>query len=200
MSNLQFSGAPGYKYRLAFLSSGIDEKLPVNQEFKELYSTSSIEFDFFVELRNCQRGEYFTQVGKCIWCEPSMGYALVEMKEPGDCKPCPWDRGTCKGGNNIGPNPGYWRKNENSTNFIRCPNPDACLGWVAPTWNPMGQCAEGQNGTLCAECMPGYSLTGVAKCGKCPDLTSNVVKMVGIIFLVIGLFVFMVRSTIAGAT
>jgi hypothetical protein len=48
--------------------------------------------------------------------------------------------------------------------------------------------------------MPGYSLTGVAKCGKCPDLTSNVVKMVGIIFLVIGIFFFMVRSTIAGAT
>jgi hypothetical protein len=129
-----------------------------------------------------------------------MGYALVEMKEPGDCKPCPWDRGTCKGGFNIGPNPGYWRKNENSTNFIRCPNPDVCLGWVAPTWNTLGQCAEGQNGTLCAECMPGYSSTGIAKCGKCPDLTSNVVKMVGIIILVIVLFVLMVRSTIAGAT
>jgi len=48
--------------------------------------------------------------------------------------------------------------------------------------------------------MPGYSLTGVAKCGKCPDLTSNVVKMVGIVILVVCLFVFMVRSTIAGAT
>jgi hypothetical protein len=55
-------------------------------------------------------------------------------------------------------------------------------------------------GVLCAECKPGYSLTGLAKCGKCPDLTSNVVKLVGMVILVAALFVFMVRSTLAGAT
>lgn len=48
--------------------------------------------------------------------------------------------------------------------------------------------------------MPGYSLTGLAKCGKCPDLISNVVKLVGVMLLVVVLFVLMVRSTIAGAT
>jgi hypothetical protein len=48
--------------------------------------------------------------------------------------------------------------------------------------------------------MPGYSLTGLAKCGKCPDLTSNVVKLAGMVILVGALFVFMVRSTLIGAT
>lgn len=48
--------------------------------------------------------------------------------------------------------------------------------------------------------MPGYSLTGLAKCGRCPELVSNVVKLVGVMLLVIVLFVFMVRSTLASAT
>ena len=77
VSNLMFSGAPGYKYRLAFLSSGIDEKLPENVLFKDRFKDEQIEFDFFLELRECEKGEYFSLVGKCIWCEPSMGYALV---------------------------------------------------------------------------------------------------------------------------
>ena len=86
-----------------------------------------------------------------------------------------------------------------STNFIRCPDPDVCLGWVAPDWNPMGACSEGQNGVLCANCDPGYSLTGLAKCGLCPNLISNVVKLALVVILIIILFVLMVRSTIAGA-
>ena len=60
VSNLQFSAAPGYKYRLAFLSSGIDEKLPMNEDFKLKYQEPTIEFDFYLELRKCNLGEYFT--------------------------------------------------------------------------------------------------------------------------------------------
>lgn len=126
----------------------------------------------------------------------STGYSLVEMKKPGTCKPCPTDRTTCLGGTDIRPKRGYWRKSENSTNFIRCPNPDVCIGWAPPYPDPKGNCSVGNRGILCAECEPGFSLTGLAKCGKCPELISNVVKMVGIMFLVIFLFTFMVRSTI----
>jgi len=64
----------------------------------------------------------------------------------------------------------------------------------------MGACSEGQTGTLCATCLPGYSLTGLAKCGRCPDLTSNIVKLCGLMIAVAILFVLMVRSTLAGAT
>jgi len=65
------------------------------------------------------------------------------MTSPGDCTPCPVDRADCEGGPNIGPLPGYWRSANTSSNFIRCPNPSACLGWVAPDWNPLGACSEG---------------------------------------------------------
>lgn len=60
IQGLIFSGAPGYDYRLAFLSSGIDESLPVNRDFKKRENESSIEFDFFLNLRQCIVGEYFT--------------------------------------------------------------------------------------------------------------------------------------------
>jgi len=108
------------------LSNGIDEKLPVNIEFKKHFDISAIEFDFLVDLRNCSRGEKFTTLGKCIWCDASMGYSLVNMTEPGDCRACPNDKALCTGGYNIGPDPGYWRSSEYSTNFLRCPNPKAC--------------------------------------------------------------------------
>ncbi len=38
VDNLQFSGAPGYNYSLLFLSSGINENLPANEEFLEAVS------------------------------------------------------------------------------------------------------------------------------------------------------------------
>ena len=32
------------------------------------------------------------------------------------------------GGHELFPQPGYWRFNENSTNFLLCPLKEACLG------------------------------------------------------------------------
>ncbi len=149
-------------------------------------------------LRECKVGEYFNQVGKCIWCES--GFSLTAMKEPGDCKPCDVEKASCTGGNDIGPKPGFWRPSNTSSNFMRCPNPDVCLGWIAPTWNPMGQCTEGYGGVLCAECAPGYSLTGTAKCAKCPEMGSNIAKLAIMTLLLIGMFSFMVRSTLNSAS
>ncbi|TNV88247.1 hypothetical protein FGO68_gene13755 [Halteria grandinella] len=200
IDDLEFSAAPGYNYKLTFLSTGIDEELPQNEEFKELLDTSTIDFDFNVTLRECEIGEYFTEVGKCIKCDAAQGYSLKQMVEPGDCEACPSDKAECSGGNDIGPKPGYWRSSNTSDNFLRCPNPDVCLGWVSPDYNPMGACAKGYSGVLCAECEPGYSLTGLAKCAKCPDMVSNVIKLSGMMLLIIGIFTFMVRSTLNSAT
>lgn len=122
------------------------------------------------------------------------------MTQPGDCKACPSDKAECSGGNEIGPKPGYWRSSNVSDNFLRCPNPDMCLGWVEPDWNRMGACVTGYSGVLCAECEPGYSLTGLAKCAKCPDMTSNIVKLTGMMLLMVAVFTFMVRSTLNSAT
>ena len=32
------------------------------------------------------------------------------------------------GGHDLFPKSGYWRLNENSSNFFKCPNEDSCLG------------------------------------------------------------------------
>ena len=52
---------------------------------------------------------------------------------------------------------------------------------------------------LCAECKAGYSLTGTAKCAKCPEMSSNVTKLVFMALLLVGMFSFMVRSTLNSA-
>lgn len=48
--------------------------------------------------------------------------------------------------------------------------------------------------------MAGYSLTGTAKCAKCPEMTSNIVKLVFMALLLVGMFSFMVRSTLNSAS
>lgn len=132
-------------------------------------------------------------------CDSSQGFSLVAMTSPGSCVPCPSDKAACDGGSMIGPLPGFWRPSNSSSGFLTCPNPQACLGWVEPDFNPMGSCLEGYSGVLCAECDSGYSLTGLAKCSQCPDFTSNVVKLTGMVIAVIAVFAFMVRSTLLGA-
>jgi hypothetical protein len=44
INGLEFAGAPGYDYKLKFLSSGVDEALPENQEFKEVLKVEEIDF------------------------------------------------------------------------------------------------------------------------------------------------------------
>jgi hypothetical protein len=70
---------------------------------------------------------------------------------------------------------------------------------LAPENNPQGECLEGYNGILCADCVPGYSRTGTFECSLCPDLTSNIIKLVAVTLIVIGGVCFIIRSTIQGA-
>ena len=65
------------------------------------------------------------------------------MKQPGSCIECPTTKAICLGGNDIGPRPGFWRTSNYSANFIQCLYPEACLGMIAPDYNPQGSCNEG---------------------------------------------------------
>eukprot|EP00347_Sterkiella_histriomuscorum_P016469 403353061 len=202
IQDLTFTAAPGYKYRLSFTSSGIDDSLPENKKFMKTNQITAIDYNFFVKLRECIVGEYFTQVGKCIYCEANVGFSLIKMTSPGDCEECPVERAYCEGGANLGPRPGYWRRTNSSSNFIKCMNPSACLGWFPldlTTYQPLGQCADGYQGILCAQCKAGYSSTGNFQCGKCPGMAQNIIIMMLIIIGVGLMFVMMVRSTLAGA-
>lgn len=70
-------------------------------------------------------------------------YSLFKMTQPGDCKKCPTAKAICFGGSNIGPKPGYWRKNNITSNFIKCLYENACLGMLPPDNNPIGKCDTG---------------------------------------------------------
>lgn len=104
---------------------------------------TDIDYKLTIGLRECEVGEYFTSAGKCIECEAGVSYSLVQMTSPGDCTACPTQKATCVKGSQIGPNPGYWRKNNITSTFVKCLNTNACLGMVPPTYDPLGDCADG---------------------------------------------------------
>lgn len=88
------------------------------------------------------------------------------MTDTGSCKTCPTDMAICMGGANIGPKPGYWRSSNTTDNFIECQYYYACLGMISPDYNPVGDCATGYEGILCAECEVGYSRVYDYQCAK----------------------------------
>jgi len=99
-----------------------------------------------VALRECIEGEAYTDAGKCDECDPDKEYSLALLSEPGNCKECQTKKATCLGGSKIGPKRNYWRESNMTDAFIECLNSRACLGFVAPTWNPKGQCETGFSG------------------------------------------------------
>lgn len=121
------------------------------------------------------------------------------MSQPGSCESCPSEKATCYGGTNVGPKPGYWRKSNNTSNFIECLVYSACLGMIPPQNDPMGTCATGYQGILCTDCQKGYSRTGDYECSQCPEQSSNIVRLAFIFLIVIFGLVFMIRSTLMGA-
>ena len=58
------------------------------------------------------------------------------MNEPGNCIACPTEKAVCYGGSNMGPKPGFWRKNNYTSTIIGCLFVPACLGMIPPENNP----------------------------------------------------------------
>ncbi|CDW82348.1 UNKNOWN [Stylonychia lemnae] len=188
LKDIIFTGAPGENYQLSFASDGIDPDKPANKDpiIQSALNSTAIDFDLNISLRECQVGEKFTDAGACDPCPIEKSYSLVKMTEPGQCKTCPTSKAVCNGGSNIGPQPGYWRKNN-------------VTGMVPPQNDPQGQCYTGYAGILCADCNPGYSVTGAFQCGKCPEYAQNIFRIVAIILVGIVVIILLIRSTLQGA-
>ncbi|CDW88760.1 UNKNOWN [Stylonychia lemnae] len=201
IKDIIFTGAPGEKYQLSIVSDGIDPDKPANKELllQQSQNSTIIDFDLNISLRECQVGEKFTDAGACDPCPAEKSYSLVKMLEPGQCVTCPTSKAVCSGGSNIGPQPGYWRKNNVTSTFIKCFNYGACLGMVPPQNDPQGQCYTGYAGILCTDCNPGYSLTGSFQCAKCPEYAQNVLRILAILIVGVVVIAFMIRSTLQGA-
>ena len=169
VSEIGFTATPGYNYSLRFGSQAINKDkvsaspsellsisiknftkadqifIPSNRNFSMMTNLTEVDLQVKVNisLRDCEIGEQFQWNGKCNSCPTNMSFSLIKMDEPGECKACPSDRAICNGGKDIGPLPGYWRKNNKTDNFIGCLHRPACLGMIAPEFNPKGSCAVG---------------------------------------------------------
>ncbi|CDW82324.1 UNKNOWN [Stylonychia lemnae] len=194
---ISISGNPGSAYKLVITTDGIDLSKKSNQDEMAEKGTLNLDSDLQIQLRECEIGEQFTVIGKCQKCEQS--FSLIKMKQPGTCENCPTEKAICNGGAEIGPQPGFWRKNNQSKVFIQCLFAQACLGMVPPQNNPLGECFIGYQGILCADCMNGYSRDNDYQCAECPEPALNVLRLITIFIAIVILIVLIIRSTLKGA-
>jgi hypothetical protein len=131
-----FTGAPGSTFKINFDGDGIDETKVANKDYMNTTNVTSIDYSLYVNLRDCEVGEYFTESGQCLMCPTGTTFTSEIMTEPGECEPCPDTKASCYGGTNVGPKSGYWRKSNYTANFLKCYNSDACLGMIPPDYDP----------------------------------------------------------------
>jgi len=68
----------------------------------------------------------------------------------------------CLSGAKIGPEEGYWRKDNYTDNFLRCFEGNvSCISLfrnksTSSNYSATGNCGPGYYGALCTACMPGY--------------------------------------------
>ncbi|CAG9320351.1 unnamed protein product [Blepharisma stoltei] len=173
-SEIIITGDPGSTVGFSFTSSIVSSSL----------SDSSLYF----KLRECEIGEALA-TKSCQIC----AYGTYNLAAGDPCKDCPASA-KCYGKNNIFPKQGYWRVNNLTDNFFKCPNSDACLGGI-DTNNSIGACKKGYYGNLCQSCENGYSRNGENVCSECPNPTTNSLIMLGMTALALIIVLIMTRSS-----
>lgn len=63
ISGVKFTGTPGSTFKISFKGDGINEDLPENVAYQQSNSLTTIENSLYVEIRECEVGEYFTEDG-----------------------------------------------------------------------------------------------------------------------------------------
>ena len=153
-----------------------------------------------VGLRQCIEGEQFVLSGAWVQWQKDTEYLLTRYSSPGSWKECQPTKMRCFGGSDIGPMPGYWRRNNETDNFIEWFHSPACQGYdkVEFTDNT-GNCSEGYYGKLWSGCKVDYSREGVYQCSKCPDPVVNAFVITLILIAYVVSLVLTVKSTLSGA-
>ena len=152
-----------------------------------------------IALRTWVAGESFSSTGAWIeWASPNY-YSLEQQTSPGSWKGWQTSKMYCKGGSDVGPKPGYWRSSLTSDTFISCLYSGACLGYVSPSNNKLGEWFEGYQGVLWADWAANFSKTSSYKWGKCPNPTWNIIRLLLIFLAIIIGIILIVRSTLSGA-
>ncbi|CDW73142.1 UNKNOWN [Stylonychia lemnae] len=150
---------------------------------------------FLAETRLCIAGEQYTTDHRCNKC-PIYTYNYFPPLNATICKACSM-YAQCFNGTSVSPISGYWRSSNTSESFIRCPRVESCQ--KGNQLNPLGQCSEGYEGIVCANCKPGFSKISNFQCSKCPSATQNTIKLFFILLCAVLVVVFLVRSTLLSA-
>ena len=109
-------------------------------------------------------GEQFTEKNTCEVC-PEGTYLMTATKAPRQCKPCE-PNSLCLGGNHLAPQEAFWRANPQTTMFLQCINPDACLAGDIDF--PSQHCREQYEGPLCSKCVGNFYIAGADNvCYEC---------------------------------
>ena len=184
---------------MSFTTTGIDTSLPSNAAYLKTSSSATTSLAVSIVLRNWITGESFSTNGACVeWKGPNY-YSLSTQSSPGNCKSWQTNWMYWYGGSNVGPKPGYWRSANTSDNFIACLFSPACLGYVSPSNNNLGECFTGYQGILWADCVPGFSRTSGFEWGLCPNQVWNVIRLLLVFIAVIIGIAILIKSTLSGA-
>ena len=165
----------------------------------KLFSNPVERFDdpvaHVIHARTCQQGETYGEALTCLPCEP--GFRLYEAQlEPGTCDEC-LETENCFGSNQTSPKPTYWRSYATSTNYLKCFNPDACLGGGQES--PLGDCKEGYGGIMCANCVGRFRRQGAFECEECSSLGVNIFISVLYILILLSAVIILVRTSMRGS-
>jgi hypothetical protein len=67
---------------------------------------------------------------------------------------------------------------------------------IPPDDNPMGECAAGYQGILCADCSAGHMRSVDYTCKKCPDSSTNIIRFIFVLIAVILFICFIIKATL----
>ena len=204
ISNVKYIAEPNSTQGLQLLTNAIDYSIPSNLAFITAYNQlhglngTSIDINISVIMRPCLSGEAFSDSGECRLCVAGKEYLVTALTSPSDCLVCPKNC-LCLGGDNVGPDSGYWRATKYNFDVLSCYYKDACLGIRAPDYNHLGDCEDGYQGILCTDCRCNYARAGFYQCSNCPNIALNILKIIGLTILFVLIMAFMVRFSILAA-
>ena len=96
----------------------------VDTSFNSFQPLPSLKFP--IVLNQCSVGQIYDKSSAiCSSCS-STTFSLADPFKAQTCESC-LDNAICLGGSIMYPAEGYWRINEASENFIRCPQSKSCL-------------------------------------------------------------------------
>ena len=106
---------------------------------------------------------------------------ILLISTPSSCQRCVDKEFLCYGGKNLIPKKGYWRLDERSPNFLKCPNKIACLGDGDPNYiensidfddtkSLIGKCARGYKKEMSSICEDGFGRAEDFECSDCSNV------------------------------